>query len=312
MARSGRPPAARSDVAPDRLDAARARATWHVARATWRLTARRGTWQARRDRVASSSCHRSVAEPYLSSHGGLLPWGVHSVSSNESLPALDPLHVTVIPLVTTPSTQAILAELRRGAMQVELRTAEVLDDSPQAPVYVVLVDPATGELLADKLVAWTAHREPRAGLIGLIEHGSPRDGERLLAAGFDDVAVTTISPRELAARVRAVHRRVHWKGASHGRLRFGDLTLDLYGRALWLRGKTISLTSIELAVLRELIKARGRPLSRIELLDRAWGEEDLEVSERAVDNVILRLRRKLPEPDVIETVRSVGFRLASA
>ena len=56
---------------------------------------------------------------------------------------------------------------------------------------------------------------------------------------------------------------------------------------------------------------RGRPLSRIELLDQAWGEEDLEVSERAVDNVILRLRRKLPEPDVIETVRSVGFRLAS-
>jgi len=85
----------------------------------------------------------------------------------------------------------------------------------------------------------------------------------------------------------------------------------IYGRALWLRGKTISLTSIELAVLRELIKARGRSLSRIELLDQAWGEADLEVSERAVDNVILRLRRKLPEPDVIETVRSVGFRLAA-
>jgi DNA-binding response OmpR family regulator len=47
------------------------------------------------------------------------------------------------------------------------------------------------------------------------------------------------------------------------------------------------------------------------LLDRAWGEADLEVSERAVDNVILRLRRKLPDPDLIETVRSVGFRLAS-
>ena len=77
------------------------------------------------------------------------------------------------------------------------------------------------------------------------------------------------------------------------------------------RGCTPDGRAWSLAVLRELIKARGRPLSRIELLDRAWGEEDLEVSERAVDNVILRLRRKLPEPDVIETVRSVGFRLAS-
>ena len=59
------------------------------------------------------------------------------------------------------------------------------------------------------------------------------------------------------------------------------------------------------------MKARGRPLSRVELLDQAWGAEDLEVSERAVDNVILRLRRKLPRPDALETVRGVGFRLSS-
>ena len=72
----------------------------------------------------------------------------------------------------------------------------------------------------------------------------------------------------------------------------------------------ISLTSIELAVMRELIKARGRLLSRAELLDAAWGGNDLEISERAVDNVILRLRRKLPQPDAIQTVRSVGFRIA--
>ena len=73
----------------------------------------------------------------------------------------------------------------------------------------------------------------------------------------------------------------------------------------------ITLTSIELAVMRELMKARGRPLSRVELLDVAWGGADLETTERAVDNVILRLRRKLPRPDALETVRGVGFRLAS-
>jgi DNA-binding response OmpR family regulator len=64
-------------------------------------------------------------------------------------------------------------------------------------------------------------------------------------------------------------------------------------------------------VVRALIDARGKPLSRPELLDAAWGDGDLDVSERAVDNVILRLRRKLPRPDVIETVRSIGFRVAS-
>jgi DNA-binding response OmpR family regulator len=236
---------------------------------------------------------------------------VYPVPADESLHALEPLRVTIVAIVATPSTQAVVAELRRGAMQVELRSAEVLDDSPQAPVYVVAIDPAATGSLADKIVAWATDSALRPGLIGLIENGHASDCETLLAAGFDDVAITPVSPRELAARVRAVHRRVHWKGVTNGRLRFGELTLDLYGRALWFRGKTIALTSIELAVLRELIKARGRPLSRIELLDLAWGEEDLEVSERAVDNVILRLRRKLPEPDVIETVRSVGFRLAS-
>jgi DNA-binding response OmpR family regulator len=233
------------------------------------------------------------------------------VSVEETLPALEPLRVIVITLIASPDTQAVVAELRRSAMQVEVRTAELLDLPPRAPVYVVSVDPATGGALADRLVAWANDGVPRPGLIGLVEHGGGPDAEALLAAGFDDAAVAPVSARELAARVRAVHRRVHWKGVPNGRMRFGELTLDLHGRALWYRGKTIALTSIELAVLRELIKARGRPMSRIELLDRAWGEEDLEVSERAVDNVILRLRRKLPDPEVIETVRSVGFRLAA-
>lgn len=80
---------------------------------------------------------------------------------------------------------------------------------------------------------------------------------------------------------------------------------------LWAFGVAVSLTPIELAVVRELVLARGRPRSRAELLDAAWGASELEISERAVDNVILRLRRKLPDPDALETVRGVGFRLAA-
>jgi len=223
---------------------------------------------------------------------------------------LVPVRVGVIALVTTETTQNVVAELRRHAMLVDVVTAEVLHGAPEVPVYVVSVDAAVAGMLADKLVAWGASSDLRPGLIGLVEGGGTKQLELLLAAGFDDVVASPISARELAGRVRAVHRRVHWKGISNGRLRFGEMTLDLYGRSLWLEGKAIALTSIELAVLRELIKARGRPLSRTELLDAAWGEGELEVSERAVDNVILRLRRKLARPELIETVRSVGFRLA--
>ena len=223
---------------------------------------------------------------------------------------LEPVRVGVITLVTTATTQVVVAELRRHAMLVEVVTAEVLHGAPEVPVYVVSVDAAIAGVLADKIVAWGSRSALRPGLIGLVENGGTRELELLLAAGFDDVVASPISARELAGRVGAVHRRVHWKAMSNGRLRFGEMTLDLYGRSLWLEGKAIALTSIELAVLRELIKARGRPLSRTELLDAAWGEGELEVSERAVDNVILRLRRKLARPELIETVRSVGFRLA--
>jgi DNA-binding response OmpR family regulator len=45
-------------------------------------------------------------------------------------------------------------------------------------------------------------------------------------------------------------------------------------------------------------------------LNEAWGEQELDIGERAVDNVILRLRRKLGDPDLVITVRGVGFRLA--
>ena len=233
------------------------------------------------------------------------------MSADEDSRSLEPVRVAVMTLVTTATTQAMVVELRRDAMHVELVTAEALHGAPVLPVYVVSIDAGIARVLADKIVEWAAGSELRPGLIGLVEDGTSRECEALLAAGFDDAVVTPISARELAGRVRAVHRRVHWKAVSNGRLRFRELTLDLYGRSLWVEGKTIALTSIELAVLRELMLARGRPLSRTDLLDAAWGEGDLEVSERAVDNVILRLRRKLPRPELIETVRSVGFRLAS-
>ena len=224
--------------------------------------------------------------------------------------SIEPVRVAVITLVTTRTTQDVVAEMRRTAMLVDVVTAEVLHSPPELPVYVVSVDAAIAMVLADKVVAWSQGSDQHPGLIGLVEDGTARECEELLATGFDDAVVTPISARELVGRVRAVHRRVHWKGIANGRMRFAELTLDLYGRSLWVDGRAIPLTSIELAVLRELMKARGRPLSRNELLDAAWGEGDLEVSERAVDNVILRLRRKLPRRELIETVRSVGFRLA--
>ncbi len=234
--------------------------------------------------------------------------------TEEALPAtaVDPQQpmVTIVAAVVSPATHTIAAELRRDSLRVEVANADVLRQQALPAVYVFWFDAALGAMLADRICEWAATGELRAGLIGVIEDGGGHEREALLAAGFDDVVAGKLGARELSARVRAVHRRMNWSASRHGRLRFAGFTLDLHNHALWVEGATISLTSIELAVMRELVKARGKPLSRAALLDAAWGDAELEISERAVDNVILRLRRKLPKPDAIETVRSVGFRIA--
>jgi DNA-binding response OmpR family regulator len=217
--------------------------------------------------------------------------------------------VTIVAALVSPATHALAAELRRDALHVEVSSADVLRAAPTRIVYVFSFDAALGVVLADRIVEWAGQLDVRPGLVALVEDGGGYEREALLSAGFDDVVAGKLSARELSGRVRAVHRRMHWHAARDGRLRYGELTLDLRDHAAWIDGRIVSLTSIELAVMRELVKARGRPLSRVQLLDAAWGEGELDISERAVDNVILRLRRKLPRLDAIETVRGVGFRL---
>jgi DNA-binding response OmpR family regulator len=217
---------------------------------------------------------------------------------------------TIVVAVMSPSADSVASDLRRDSLKVEVTTADVLRSPSRPLVYVFWFDAALGVVLADRIVEWANACDVRSGLVGVISDGNGDDREALLAAGFDDVVAGLLSARELGARIRAVHRRMHWSGRT-GRLRYAGLTLDLDNHTLWADGRTISLTSIELAVMRELLKAAGRPLSRAALLDAAWGAGELEVSERAVDNVILRLRRKLPRPEALETVRSIGFRLTT-
>jgi DNA-binding response OmpR family regulator len=215
------------------------------------------------------------------------------------------------------SASMLVQELRREVLEISVASIELFDGPTELDQVVVVVSmgtalPAAAHALFERAVAWAEGRDPRPGLV-LLTTSEQRDlVERALDAGFDDAVGGPASARELAARIRAVHRRVHWTGrAQAGRLRHGAVTLDTDGHELWVDGVSVSLTSTELAVIRTLMRAHGRALTRPELLDAAWGAGNFEISERAVDNVILRLRRKLPRPGIIQTVRGVGFRLAS-
>lgn len=199
--------------------------------------------------------------------------------------------------------------MSREALCVEVTSADVLREPPKGAVYLFVVDAPLAIAFADPIVTWARTGDRTPGLVGIVEDGGGHEREALLAAGFDDAVSGRPSAREIVARIRAVQRRLRTPNTSD-RLRYGPFTLDLREHVLWIDSTSVTLTSIELAVMRELIRAAGRPLSRVDLLDVAWGATDLETTERAVDNVILRLRRKLPRPDALETVRGVGFRLA--
>ena len=131
-----------------------------------------------------------------------------------------------------------------------------------------------------------------------------------LELGADDYVTKPFSPRELLARIKAVLRRAKEKDKLPEVLRIGDLTLDFSKIAVTVKSKPVELTSKEFELLKTLIKAKGRVLSRDYLLDTIWGfDHAVEIQTRTVDVHIRTLRKKLKsESKHIVTVKNYGYR----
>jgi DNA-binding response OmpR family regulator len=112
---------------------------------------------------------------------------------------------------------------------------------------------------------------------------------------------------ELVLRVRGLARR---KPTAHARvLRAGDLELDPLRRTVTRAGEARDLSPKEFALLEALIRAAPAPLSAEELLARVW-DENADPFTRTVQVTIRRLRGKLGDPEVIDTIRGVGYRIS--
>lgn len=131
-----------------------------------------------------------------------------------------------------------------------------------------------------------------------------------LELGADDYVIKPFSPRELIARIKAVLRRIEEKEKLLQIISVGDLTLDLSKIQATLKGKPIILTAKEFELLRTLIKAKGRVLSRDYLLDTVWGfDQAAQIQTRTVDVHIRTLRKKLKsQAKRIITVKNYGYR----
>jgi two-component system phosphate regulon response regulator PhoB len=134
------------------------------------------------------------------------------------------------------------------------------------------------------------------------------DRIRGLDTGADDYVVKPVSMSELAARVRAVLRRIR-PGLAEDRIRHGDIVIDRVAHRVKRGGREAHLGPTEFRLLEYLMQHPGRVFSREQLLDAVWGS-DVYVEARTVDVHIGRLRKALmqhSEADPIRTVRSAGY-----
>lgn len=139
------------------------------------------------------------------------------------------------------------------------------------------------------------------------------EGDRVrgLETGADDYVTKPFSPRELAARIRAVLRRTSGQDAA-GTLTAGRLSLSTVSHRVYVDDREIAIGPTEFRLLRFFMGHPERVFSRAQLLDQVWSREVL-VEERTVDVHILRLR-KLLRPHGLEgalqTIRGVGYRFS--
>lgn len=132
-----------------------------------------------------------------------------------------------------------------------------------------------------------------------------------LELGADDYVTKPFSPREVAARVRAVLRRAESAPASPEIIRAADITIDRARHAVMRGEEPIDLTPTEFGLLVALAREPGRVFSRLQLLEAAQGDA-FEGYERTVDAHVKNLRAKLErdprQPRYVETVFGVGYR----
>lgn len=162
-------------------------------------------------------------------------------------------------------------------------------------------------------VCKTLRKESDVPIIMLTARASEDDKLKGLGLGADDYLTKPFSPKELAARVRAVLRRLPDDPLMRGPadLHVGDLHMDLLKHEATFSGRVLELTPIEFKLLGVLAREPGRTFSRGQLVEKVLGY-DFDGFDRTIDVHILNLRRKLEpqptRPKYIRTIYGAGYK----
>jgi two-component system phosphate regulon response regulator PhoB len=214
------------------------------------------------------------------------------------------------PAMRSAARQALTQAGRQVAEAPAVAAALILADRVR-PAVIVL--PWLGRRQAREALAQLrdADATRRSRLIVWAEHGDMPNAVAALEFGADDCLGLPFEPSELVARVAACLRRP-LAAIRPDLLTAGPLVLDKAVHRLLVHGKEVSLSPAEFRLLAFLLENQGRVFSRTELLRGAW-PKNITAGGRTVDVHVRRLRQLL-EPfgcdDIIQTVRSFGYRLA--
>ncbi len=206
-----------------------------------------------------------------------------------------------------------LAEAIGTGLRLERMAVDLAFDGDagleRALVYgydVIVLDRDLPGVHGDDLCGHLVRQGCRSRVLMLTAAATIEDRVDGLGIGADDYLTKPFAFAELVARIRALFRRA--QPALPPVLECGDVRLDPARREASRRGEVLELGPKEFGALELLLAARGRVVSAEELLERVW-DEMADPFTSSVKVTISRLRRKLGDPAVIETIAQAGYRI---
>lgn len=206
----------------------------------------------------------------------------------------------------------LVERLRKEGMDVAWARSgnEAQAEIAQGSFDLALMDIGLPDTTGFEIAAQLRRLHPSTAIIFLTAFGNPEDRIRGLELGAEDYVVKPFHFRELLLRIQNGLKRARSLTGGSSNVKIGRAVVDFSRFEANLDGKSQSLTHKETALLRMLVDRSGKVVSRDEILNHVWSEDEFPTS-RTVDNFIMRLRRMVetnPEqPQVIKSVRGVGY-----